>query len=115
MHEASLAGSVLQLVEAAALREGFTRVVTLRLEAGRLAGVDVRALRFALESLAPGTLLDGASIVIDTPAGRAWCSPCAAEVPLHHRGDACPRCDGHQLRPSAGTALRVIDLQVSDD
>ena len=57
MHEASLAGGVLQLVEDAARREGFTRLISLRLEAGELAGVDVRALRFALESLAPGTLL----------------------------------------------------------
>jgi len=49
MHEASLAGGVLQLVEDAARREGFTRLISLRLEAGELAGVDVRALRFALE------------------------------------------------------------------
>ena len=55
MHEASLAGGVLQLVEDTARREGFSRLLELRLEAGQLAGVDIRALRFALESLAPGT------------------------------------------------------------
>ncbi|MBN8494421.1 MAG: hydrogenase maturation nickel metallochaperone HypA, partial [Burkholderiales bacterium] len=54
MHEASLAGSVLQLVEAAARRDGFRRVAMLRLEAGQLSGVEPRALRFALEALAPG-------------------------------------------------------------
>ena len=31
MHEASLAGGVLQLVEDAARREGFTRLISLRL------------------------------------------------------------------------------------
>ena len=73
MHEASLAGGVLQLVEETAAREGFTRLLALRLEAGQLAGVDVRALRFALEALAPGTLLDGARIEIVEPTGRPWC------------------------------------------
>ena len=58
MHEASLAGGVLQLVEDTARREGFSRLLELRLEAGQLSGVDLRALRFALDSLAPGTLLD---------------------------------------------------------
>ncbi len=115
MHEASLAGGVLQLVQEAALREGFARVWRLRLEAGQLAGVDVRALRFALESLAPGTLLEGAQIDIEEPPGQAWCMGCGQTVPLAQRGDACPRCGGYQLRPTGGMALRVVDMQVGDD
>lgn len=115
MHEASLAGGILKLVEDAARRERFRRVTALRLEAGQLAGVEVRALRFALEAIAPGTLLQGARIDIDEPAGQAWCLPCAATVALQRRGDPCPRCASHQLQPTAGTELRVVDLQVEDD
>ena len=40
MHEASLAGGVLRVVEQAAATEGFARVTMLRLEVGQLAGVD---------------------------------------------------------------------------
>lgn len=115
MHEASLAGGVLQLVEDTARREGFSRLLTLRLEAGQLAGVDVRALRFALESLAPGTLLDGAQIQIDETPGQAWCLPCAQSVAIAQRGDACPVCGGYQLQPTGGMELRVVDMNVSDD
>lgn len=115
MHEASLAGGVLQLVEDAARREGFTRLMELRLEAGQLAGVDVRALRFALESLAPGTLLEGARIAIDEPPGQAWCMSCDQTVALARRGDDCPRCGGHRLQPTAGMDLRVLDMLVRDD
>lgn len=57
MHELSLAEGVLRLVEDAAQREGFARVQKLTLEAGALAGVEVRALRFALDALQPGTRL----------------------------------------------------------
>lgn len=115
MHEASLAGGVLQLVEDTAVREGFSRLLSLRLEAGQLAGVDVRALRFALESLAPGTVLDGVQIEIEEPPGKAWCMGCAQTVAIAQRGDACPVCGGYQLQPTGGMELRVIDMQVSDD
>lgn len=115
MHEASLAGGVLQLVEDTALREGFSRLLSLRLEAGQLAGVDVRALRFALESLAPGTLLEGALIEIEEPPGQAWCMGCAQTVTIAQRGDTCPGCGGYQLQPTGGMELRVIDMRVSDD
>jgi hydrogenase nickel incorporation protein HypA/HybF len=115
MHEASLAGGVLQLVEQTAAREGFVRLLVLRLEAGQLAGVDPGALRFALACLAPGTVLDGAAIEIEEPPGQARCSRCHQTVAIAQRGDACPACGGHRLQPTAGMALRVLDMQVCDD
>jgi len=114
MHEASLAGGVLQLVEDTALKEGFSRLLSLRLEVGQLAGVDVHSLRFALESLAPGTLLQAAVIVIEEPPGQAWCMGCAQTVAMAQRGDACPACGGYQLQPTGGMALRVVDMQVGE-
>jgi hydrogenase nickel incorporation protein HypA/HybF len=69
MHEMSLARSILQLVEDAAARERFTRLKRLRPEAGALAGVEVGALRFAMQALAPGTVLAGAEIEIDERPG----------------------------------------------
>lgn len=114
MHEVSLAGGILGIAEAAALRERFARVSVLRLEAGSLSGIEVRALRFALEALAPGTCLDGARIDIETPPGQAWCMPCGASVALLARGDACPHCAGYQLQPTGGTELRVLDMLVED-
>jgi hydrogenase nickel incorporation protein HypA/HybF len=115
MHEASLAGGVLQVVEDTARREGFARLLALRLEAGQLAGVDTRALRFALESIAPGTLLEGARIDIDEPPGQAWCMACSQPVAIQQRGDACPACGSFQLQPTGGLELRVVDMRVSDD
>lgn len=115
MHEASLAGGILKLVEDAAHREGFSRVTVLRLEAGQLAGVEARALRFALEALAPGTCLQHSSFVIDEPPGQAWCLPCSESVVIQQRGDACPRCGHYQLQPTGGTELRVVEMMVEDD
>lgn len=115
MHEISLAGSILGMVEASARREGFRRVGTLRVEVGRLSGVEPQALHFALESLAPGTCLQGAEVVIDEPEGRAWCAACNGDVPMQQRGEACPHCGGYGLVPTGGTELRVVELLVHDD
>ena len=115
MHEMSLAGGILRVVEDTAAREQFRRVSRLTIEAGALAGVEVRSLRFALEAMSPGTVLDGAAIEIDEPAGTAWCMPCGRSVAITSRADACPHCGGWQLTPTSGTELKVRELIVHDD
>ena len=114
MHEVSLAGGILAAVENAARQDPFQRVSRLRLEAGRLAGVEVEALRFALQAIAPGSLLEDAQIEIEQPDGQAWCLDCAINVPLAQRGAPCPHCGGCWLQPNAATQLRILDLQVED-
>lgn len=115
MHEMSLAGGVLRLVEQAKERERFSRVARIRLEAGAFAGVELRALRFALEAVAPGTVLEGASIEIDELPGSAWCMACAQSVPIRSRTDDCPRCGSAQIQPTGGTELKLAELIVRDD
>jgi len=115
MHETSLAGGILRVVEQAAARERFGRVKRLRLEAGVLAGVEVRALRFALEAIAPGTCLDGAAVEIDEPAASAWCLGCNTSVSIRARAQACPRCGGYRLQATGGTELRVVEMIVHDE
>ncbi|MFO1272088.1 MAG: hydrogenase maturation nickel metallochaperone HypA [Rubrivivax sp.] len=114
MHEMSLAGGVLRVVEQACEREPFARVSRLKLAAGALAGVEVSALRFALEAIAPGTLLEGAEIEIEEPPGQAFCMGCGESVPIRSRLDDCPRCGSARLQPTGGTELKVVDLVVHD-
>ena len=55
MHELSLAESAVDLIEQAAVRDGFARVRTVFIEIGRLSCVDPEALRFDLEQPAIAT------------------------------------------------------------
>lgn len=114
MHELSLAGNVLDIVAQAARVQGFERVHTLRLSVPALAGVEVAALRFALDALAPGTPLEAARIEIDEPPGRARCGDCLREVDLRDRLDPCPACGGTRLRVLDGTTMRVVELLVPE-
>ena len=112
MHELSLAGGILRVLEQTRERDPFERITQLRLEVGALASVEIEALRFALDSIAENTVLAGASIEIIQPPGSAWCLPCGQSVEITSRLDACPHCGGFQLQPTGGTELRVVDMQV---
>jgi len=115
MHELSLAAGIHKLVEDTLAREsGRVRVTRLVIEVGALAGVEIRALRFALDSLAPGSALAEAEQCIEEIPGAAWCLRCAHTVPIAARGDACPDCGSHGLMPTAGTDLKVRELIVVD-
>jgi hydrogenase nickel incorporation protein HypA/HybF len=114
MHELSLAGGILRIVEQAAARERFSRVTRLKLEVGKLAGVEVEALRFALGAIAPETPLAGAEVEIVEPEGRARCFDCGALTVIKERGEPCGQCGGWRLDPVAGTEFRVVDLLVED-
>ena len=112
MHEISLAAEILHLIEQARDKDPFEQVKYLRLEAGALSGVDVSALRFALDSMVPGTCLADAEIDIDEIPAIAWCTHCSQRVQMKDRLDTCPQCGEAQLHPEGGTGLRVLELRV---
>ena len=112
MHEMSLCEGVLQIVEEHARSAGFSKVTRVRLEIGRLAGVDPRALRFSFGAVTRNTVAEAAELDIIDVDGRAWCMSCQGEVAVTQRFDACPNCGSHQLQVIGGDDLRVKDLEV---
>jgi hydrogenase nickel incorporation protein HypA/HybF len=112
MHEMSLAESILQIVEEAALAQGFNRVRELRLEIGALSGVESEALSFCLDVVLKNSVADGARVELETMPGRGWCMHCGETVPITALYDACPRCGGYQVQATGGTEMRVKDLLV---
>ncbi len=112
MHEMSLAESVVDLVDYRARREGCQRVKTVRLEIGKLSGVEPEAIRFCFDEVAGGTLAEGAALDIIEQDGHAWCFDCGQLVPLASRSDPCPECGGFRLRMDEGVAMRVKELEI---
>lgn len=112
MHEMSLCEGVMQVIEEQAVRQGFSRVVVVRLEVGDLAVVEPAALRFCFEVIARGTLAEGARLEIIALPGRAWCPACGKGVTVQQRFDACPACGGFALQVTGGDEMRIKDLEV---
>lgn len=112
MHEMSLCESILQIVEDESQRQGFQRVVRVRLEIGRLSGVEIDAMRFCFGAVTRDSLAADADLEIIELPGKAWCLPCACEVEVGQRFDACPQCGSYQLQVTGGDEMRIRDLEV---
>jgi len=112
MHEVSLAEGVLNVIEDYQRKEGFASVRRVRLEIGRMADVEIKALRFCFESVARGRVADGATLEIVEVPGQGWCVACRRAVPMQARFDCCPECGNFPLQVSAGTEMRVCELEV---
>ena len=112
MHEMSLAEGVLQLIEDSARQEEFSKVTTVWLEIGQLAGVEVEAMRFCFDAVTQGSLAEGAKLEIIAIPGTAWCMSCSATVTYSEVYSACPQCGTYQIQVTGGTEMRVKELEV---
>jgi hydrogenase nickel incorporation protein HypA/HybF len=112
MHEMSLAESVREIVDEVGRANGASRVTAVRLEIGRLAQVEIEAMRLAFEVVKRGSLADAARLEIVEAEGSAWCMRCSQTVQVARRGDACPVCEGYQLQVTGGDRMRVMDIEI---
>ncbi|MFM7170969.1 MAG: hydrogenase maturation nickel metallochaperone HypA [Cyanobium sp.] len=113
IHELSLMMALGERVLEAAALEQAERVVAIHLRVGRLAGVDVIALRTAAEVVLEGTLADGAHLAIEEVPPAWWCVPCQEEFTALNDLGRCPRC-GHfsqQLLRGRDLSLHALDLE----
>lgn len=112
MHEMSIVEGIRSVVEDAARQHGFSRVTLLRLEIGRFAGVERRALEFAFDVVMRGSPAEGAVLeVLDLP-GQALCYDCGETVEIEDRLAPCPLCGGGRLMPQGGDEMRIKDMEV---
>ena len=112
MHEMSLADGISRIIMAQAEEHGFSKVLTVRIEIGRLAHVDPDALAFCFGAVMKGTPAESAKLVIERADGLVWCLGCAEQVAINAWGDACPKCGSFYLKADGGDGMRILDLEV---
>lgn len=112
MHEMSLVEGVRELIEEAAAREGFARVMSVRVEIGQLSGVEREAFEFCFDLAMRGSLAEGARLEVVATPGSGQCVACGKATALAAVYDPCQHCGGFPVGVTGGTAMRVIDLEV---
>ncbi|SON53951.1 Hydrogenase/urease nickel incorporation protein HypA [Hartmannibacter diazotrophicus] len=112
MHEMSICESIVDALQASAVKEGFSRVTRVRLEIGCFGGVEVEALRFGFEVTTRGTLAEDAELEILERTGEAWCFDCSQSFAVTRRDADCPTCGGSMVTVTGGGELRIKDLEV---
>ena len=87
MHELSVTRNIVAIV---AERAGPKQVRRVRLQIGRLSGIEVSAIRFCYDVCAKGTVLEGSTLQIDEVDGRGQCQACGETVAVPHFTARCP-------------------------
>ncbi len=113
MHEMALCEGVIDIIEAEARRQPFSKVTTVWLEIGALSQVEPDALRFCFDVVAAHSVAAEATLEIINSPGAAWCMTCIKTVAVERRYDPCPCCGGYQLQITAGEEMRVKELEIA--
>jgi len=112
MHELSIAQSIVQLAEQQAHDHEAREIEELELEIGALAGVELHALEFALESSVKGTMLEEARIVRHDIEGEGRCGDCEKVFNVETLFSPCPKCGSYAVRITKGKELRIKSIVV---
>jgi hydrogenase nickel incorporation protein HypA/HybF len=112
MHELSIAQSIVELAEQQAGSHNATIIEELELEIGKLAGVELQSLEFALERAVKGTMLSEARIIRHNINGEGRCGDCEAVFPVDTLFSPCPHCGSYAVRIIKGKELRIKSIVV---
>jgi hydrogenase nickel incorporation protein HypA/HybF len=112
MHEAGIMESALAIVSREAASHDASRVERIVMRVGVISGAEPEALRFAFEALSPGTVADGAELVIEQVPARAHCAACDMDFTID--GGflfECPRCRAFSGDVRSGRELDLTRLE----
>ena len=116
MHELSIVDALIEQVGREVHRAGQSgKIRGVELNIGRLSGVNCDSIQFAFDLLAPGTLVEGAEIVIREVKAACRCQDCHACVEIDDLVFACPKCASHAIAIEGGRDLVLQSIDVEDE
>lgn len=113
MHEVGLMRDALELALNHAARQGATRIDSITMRLGDACGVDAESLRLAFDIVTPGTIVEGARLVVEPVAVLCYCLRCRLEFRPSDAFFTCPQCNltGVEVRDGQALELGPIEMQ----
>ena len=116
MHELSIVEALIDQVRRELDQAGQAgRILRLEMTIGRISGVHADSVRFAFELLSPGTLLEGAEIVIREPKAVCRCHACNARTEIDELVIQCPTCGSDNVTIEGGRELMLQSIDVEEE
>ena len=115
MHEMGITQSILDASFAGAEKAGATRITEIRVSIGELTEVVDFALQFAFEALTPGTIAEGAKLVIVMVPAKSRCRDCGLDYDHDRFEMLCPQCGGFNVEPLQGREMSIDSIEADND
>jgi hydrogenase nickel incorporation protein HypA/HybF len=114
MHEMGITQGILAASIEAAEKAGAERITEIRISVGELTEVVEFALQFAFEALTPGTMAEGATLVVTHVTARSRCETCKTEYEHDRFTMVCPECGSFHVTLLQGRELEVDAIETDD-
>jgi hydrogenase nickel incorporation protein HypA/HybF len=98
----------------AAEKAGARRITEIRVTIGELTEIQEFALDFAFMSMTPGTMADGAKLVVTTVAPSSRCRECGVTYNHDRFEMICPSCGSFNVEPLTGRELTIDSIEADD-
>jgi hydrogenase nickel incorporation protein HypA/HybF len=112
MHELALTEGIIQIVREQAEKNGFSRVLEIRLRVGEYSGVIPECLQEFFPIASKNTPAEGAKLQIQPVPAAFRCFSCGYQGPIPRHSACCPDCGGSAIRMTQGREFFVEDLVV---
>jgi hydrogenase nickel incorporation protein HypA/HybF len=99
----------------AAEEAGTTRITEIRITVGELTEVVDFALQFAFESLTPGTMAEGATLVVTPVGAKSRCLECGNEYEHDRFEMICPKCGSFGVELLQGRELTIDSIEADNE
>jgi hydrogenase nickel incorporation protein HypA/HybF len=117
MHEMSLMGDILQLIQEDASERGFCKIEKVELIVGEIANAMPDALQMAFAIFReqnPHLFTAGAELIIHLEEARAHCVLCGKEYRPEQKIALCPSCHVPSGKVLSGETFQVLSYEGSN-
>lgn len=112
MHEISIALNIIEIAEEELRKAKGTKIIALNLSVGKLSGVVIESLNFALEASRRDSPLSNAEIIIEELPARMKCLACNHEYEVEDFYSICPKCEEFRHEIISGKELLISSLTI---
>ena len=114
MHELSIAQNILDLVNEQLPARDRTRLRSINLRIGELAGVVPESLEFCIAAITSGTEYEGIRLALDRVPFVVECKACGRRSTNDEGVFICSSCFRTDLKLISGDELELISVELSD-
>jgi hydrogenase nickel incorporation protein HypA/HybF len=115
MHEASIALSILDIVQSKCREEGCHSVDSIRVRIGKAAGVLPDSLIFAFDAAKDNTVAKNAHLIVEAVPVGGVCNECKKEFSVDdvQYVFACPLCGSKSFEITSGREMDIVDMEIN--
>jgi len=114
MHEMGITQGILSASFEAARNADADSISEIRVSVGELTEIQEFALQFAFEALTPGTMAEGATLVVTHIPATSRCNDCGVEYAHDRFQMLCPECGTFNVTPLTGREMRIDSIETPD-